>query len=82
MKIVIDGIEYKIMKHALVRMEERNISIDKVREVVSYGVKLINKYRRKDGTGRINNEQYRFMLDGIIVIVEYEPFPRIITVAN
>lgn len=82
MKIVIDGIEYKIMKHALVRMEERNISIDKVREVVNYGVKLINKYQRKDGTGRINNEQYRFMFDGIIVIVEYEPFLRIITVAN
>ena len=82
MKIVIDGIEYKIMKHALVRMEERNISIDKVREVVNYGVKLINKYQRKDGTGRINNEQYRFMLDGITVIVEYEPFLRIITVAN
>lgn len=82
MKIVIDGIEYKIMKHALVRMEERNISIDKVREVVNYGVKLINKYQRKDGTGRINYEQYRFMLDGIIVIVEYEPFLRIITVAN
>ena len=82
MKIVIDGIEYKIMKHALVRMKERNISIDKVREVVNYGVKLINKYQRKDGTGRINNEQYRFMLDGITVIVEYEPFLRIITVAN
>jgi len=82
MKIVIDGIEYRMMNHALIRMKERNISIDKVREIINYGVKLINKYQRKDGTGRINNEQYRFMLDGIIVIVEYEPFPRIITVAN
>ena len=82
MKLFINRLEYKIMNHALDRMKERNISIDKVREVINYGVKLINKYQRKDGTGRINNEQYRFMLDGIIVIVEYEPFLRIITVAN
>jgi len=82
MKIIIDGIEYKIMNHAIKRMKERNISLSKTREVISYGVKLINRYKRKDGTGRINNEQYRFIFDGIIVIVEYKPFPRIITVAN
>lgn len=80
MIIKIGKIEFLLTKHCQERMLQRNISIDRIKEAIIYGVKLINNFRRKDGTGRVNNLQYRFIFDGLIVIVEYEPFPRIITV--
>lgn len=80
MTIKIGKIEFLLTKHCQERMKERNVSIDKIKETIIYGIKLINNFRRKDGTGRVNNMQYRFIFDNLIVIVEYEPYPRIITV--